>query len=132
MQLLDGVEIMYKLAIVGSRRFINYDLMCRILEPHLGNIALIISGGAIGADTLAQKFAKDNAIPIHIYYPDWKKYGKRAGFRRNVIVANLAERMIAFAYNDSRGTRHVVSKMKELNKPVTVIELGEDNVREVV
>jgi len=102
--------------------------MKEILEPHLDEISMVVSGGAIGADTLGQKFAKEFGLPILIYYPEWKKYGKRAAFRRNVLIANVAHRMIAFAYDDSRGTRHVISKMKQLEKPVTVIELGGNNV----
>jgi len=119
---------MYKVAIVGSRRFNNYEFMKHTLDSHRDKIAMIISGGARGADTLAQRYAKENGLPILIYYPDWKTYGKRAGFRRNVVVANVAEYMIAFAYSDSRGTRHVVKQMEKLGKPVTVIELGDKNV----
>ena len=99
--------------------------MRRVLDPHVNDISMIISGGAKGADTLAQRYARDNGIPIYIIYPDYRKYGKVAPFRRNVIIANLAEKMIAFAYSDSRGTRHAVNKMKQLNKPVVVIELDQ-------
>ena len=55
-----------KLAIVGSREFENYDLLCaevaKIQETQ--NIELIVSGGAKGADTLAKKFAAINHIPL--------------------------------------------------------------------
>ena len=119
---------MYKVAIVGSRKFCDYKLMKEILDPVRDKIAMIISGGAIGADTLAQQYAKDNGLTILIYYPEWKKYRKKAGFIRNVKIANVAERMIAFAYPDSRGTRHVVRKMKDLNKPACVVELQHENL----
>ena len=118
-------EEMYKVAIVGSRRFKDYAFMKEILDPQLNKISLIISGGAIGADTLAQRYAKENGIPIQIYYPIYKKYGKKAPLVRNVIIANLCEKMVAFAYPDSRGTRHVVKKAKDLDKDVVVIELKE-------
>jgi len=114
---------MYKIAIVGSRTFTDYEFMKQILDAHKDKIALIISGGADGADTLAQRYAKENAIPIHIYYPDWKNYGKRAGFRRNVIIANLAEKMIAFWDGKSKGTKHSIDKMKQLGKPIVVIQI---------
>lgn len=112
---------MYKVAVVGSRRFTDYDLMKQILNQQHDKIGMIISGGAKGADTLAQRYAKDNGIPMHIIYPEYEKYGKRAPLRRNVTIANLAEKMIAFGYPDSRGTRHVVDKMKQLNKPYVFI-----------
>jgi predicted Rossmann fold nucleotide-binding protein DprA/Smf involved in DNA uptake len=118
----------YKTAIVGSRRFNDYELMKKVLDPVKDKIGMIISGGAIGADTLAQRYAKENGIVIVIYYPNYSKYGKKAPLVRNVVIANMAEKMIAFAYKDSIGTRHVISKMKQLGKPVAIIELeGEDN-----
>ena len=116
---------MYKLAIVGSRRFNDYSLMKEVLIDQVDNIVLIVSGGAIGADTLAQRFAKDNGIDIHIYYPKYNLYGKKAPLERNERIAQRCEKMIAFAYPDSKGTRHVVSVTKGLGKEVVVIELEE-------
>ena len=107
----------YKVAIVGSREFTDYSIVKEALDNIKDKIALIISGGAKGVDTLAQRYACENGIPIHIYYPNYSKYGKKAPFVRNVVIANLAEYMIAFGHMDSKGTRHVVNKMKELNKP---------------
>lgn len=122
---LEKLLKMYKIAIVGSRDFVNYSLMKKTLDPHLDKIGMIVSGGAKGADILAQRYAQENAIPIHIIYPDWKKYGKRAGFRRNVQIANLAERMIAFWDGESRGTKHSIDKMKQLEKPVVIIDIDQ-------
>ena len=122
---LEKLLKMYKIAIVGSRGFVNYSLMKKTLDPHLDKIGMIVSGGAKGADTLAQRYAQDNAIPLYIIYPDWKKYGKRAGFRRNVMIANLAERMIAFWDGESRGTKHSIDKMKQLEKPVVIIDIDQ-------
>ena len=114
----------FKLAIVGSRDFTDYALMKKVLDPQLEKISLIISGGAKGADTLAQRYAKENGIPIHIYYPNYKEFGYSAPLRRNVVIANLAERMVAFGYADSKGTRHVVNKMAQLKKPYIFIQLS--------
>lgn len=54
-----------RLAIVGSREFENYDLVCekvaKIQETQ--KIDLIVSGGAKGADTLAKKYAALNHNP---------------------------------------------------------------------
>lgn len=111
---------MYKLAIVGSRRFTNYDHMCRVLETPRENglIKLIVSGGARGADSLAQRYAKEFGLPIMIYYPDWEKYGKAAGVIRNQYIVDDADMMIAFAYDDSRGTRDSIRKMEKAKKPL--------------
>ena len=62
-----------KLAIVGSREFGNYDLVCAEIEKLKKNgqkIELIVSGGAKGADTLAKKYAALNRIPFMEFCPD--------------------------------------------------------------
>ncbi len=116
---------MYKLAIVGSRRFHDYDLMKKILDPYLKQIKHIISGGAMGADTLAQRYAKDNGLAIKIYYPDWEKHGKAAGVIRNTCIVAECDGMLAFAYPDSKGTRDSVKKAIRKRVDVVVIELEE-------
>jgi len=74
-----------KLLVAGSRDYYDYDefsdIMNFIHEKH--NIAEIVSGGARGADTLAERWAKANNIPIKIFKADWDTYGKSAGFIRN-------------------------------------------------
>ncbi len=110
-----------KLAIVGSRRFNNYTLLKTILSPYRDKITMVVSGGAIGADTLAQRYAKENGIPILIHYPDYKKYGKGAPTRRNLDIVNDAESMIAFPLEDSVGTWHAIKAMEKLGKPVEKI-----------
>lgn len=116
---------MYKVAIVGSRRFSDYETFCKVLDPILPKIALVVSGGARGADSMAERYAKEHGIVLLVYPADWKKYGKRAGFRRNVVIANVADKMVAFVDKESRGTRHAIKKMQQLKKPVVVIDLDE-------
>ena len=116
---------MYKLAIVGSRRFNDYSLLKEILDPYLGKILYIISGGAMGADNLARRYAKDTGLPIKIYYPDWKNHGKAAGVIRNTFIVKECDKMIAFAYPDSKGTRDSIKKAERKGINVVVIELEE-------
>jgi len=49
-----------KLAIVGSRGFNNYILFEKTMAEFNLNISLIISGGAVGADTFAEIWANKN------------------------------------------------------------------------
>ena len=55
---IDHINLM-KLAIVGSRTFTDYEVFQTILLEHyqISEIETIISGGATGFDTLAEKFA---------------------------------------------------------------------------
>ena len=72
-----------KLAIIGSRDFTDYDLLSKELEQYKDKITRVISGGAKGADTLGERWAKENNIPIQIFLPDWNKHSKGAGLLRN-------------------------------------------------
>jgi hypothetical protein len=100
-----------RLAIVGSRTFKNFKRFKEILDKLRGNglkVSRITSGGAIGADSLAEKYAKQNDIPLHIYKPDWDKYGKRAGFIRNHEIVDNSDFLIAFWNGVSKGTQHSI------------------------
>jgi hypothetical protein len=120
-----GKILMSKLAIVGSRGFNNYKLMKEILDPYLDKIYLIVSGGARGADSLAQLYAKQRGLPIMIFYPDYEKYGKKAPLIRNGQIVEFADKMIAFPIKGSRGTWHAIKAMQSLEKPYRVINSEE-------
>lgn len=80
----------------------------------------IIHGGAKGIDSLAGLIARhDHRFVEHIFLPDWKQYGKKAGpIRNGQMVARLVEHkeqgaacfVLAF-HNDlagSKGTKDCV------------------------
>ena len=113
-----------KVAVVGSRTFSNFDLLVKtLLEYHASTgIALIVSGGAAGADSMAEKFAKIHGIPTSIHLPDWKKYGRAAGIIRNKDI--IAECDVCFAFWDgsSRGTKNDIELCNKLNKTCHIIK----------
>lgn len=113
-----------KLLIVGSRSFVNYEQMKDQIYSlySVDEIEMIISGGAKGADSLAQKFAEQHEISFKEFPADWSAYGKRAGILRNIEMVNVADRVIAFWDGKSSGTRFTISYTKEQNKPITVFE----------
>jgi hypothetical protein len=111
-----------KLAIVGSRSFDDYKLMEKELLPLIGSIDTIISGGAKGADSLAERFADNYFIPTIIFKPDWNKFGKRAGFIRNKDIINNADKVIAFWDRKSRGTSNSIDLAISQNKLLKIIE----------
>lgn len=108
-----------KLAIIGSRTFNDYELLKK--ECDNLNIEEIISGGAKGADSLGEKYAIENNIKFTIFKPDWKKYGKRAGFLRNIDIINSCDSVLAFWDGNSKGTQHSINLGHKHNKPVTII-----------
>jgi len=110
-----------KVAIIGSREFYDYDLLCKSLEHVKDKITLIISGGARGADSLAERFALENNIPTRIFKPDWDRLGKRAGFMRNKDIVSNADVIIAFWNGVSPGTASSIDLAEEYEKPIKVI-----------
>lgn len=108
-----------KVAVIGSRGFTDYEEMKRILSSI--KITLLISGGAIGADKLGERYAKENNIETKIYLPDWNKHGKCAGFLRNTQIIEDAELVIAFWNGNSKGTLDSIKKAEKLNKKTLII-----------
>ena len=113
-----------KLAIVGGRTFKNYSLLCQKVKEFCGDQTpeLIVSGGARGADTLGEKYAKDNDIKTLIFKPDWSR-GKRSGLVRNSDIVNAATHVIAFVVPESRGTWDTIKKAYRKGIPVKIIKV---------
>lgn len=112
-----------KLAVVGSRNFNDYDLLKKYLDKihSVEPITLIVSGGAKGADSLSERWAKEKNIPTDIYYPDWKKFGKKAGYIRNQDIIKNSNKCIAFWDGVSKGTRHSIDLCKKQNKKCKIV-----------
>lgn len=112
-----------RLAVVGSRSFVNYPLLKQQLDKIQlqVNIEVIVSGGAKGADLMAERWAEENNIPTQIYKPDWKKYGNAAGPMRNKDIVADADLVIAFWNGWSSGTASSIGLAKEMGKGLIVI-----------
>ena len=111
------------LAVVGSREFNNYDLLKKTLDKF--DIQCIVSGGAPGADTLAENYAHTNKISTKIFRPDWQKHGKKAGFLRNALIVEACDMLIAFWDGQSRGTQHSINMCKKAGKQVHIVRYKE-------
>ena len=119
----------HSIAIVGSRQLSEegveraVELIQETIEHALGGLAKpvqLVSGGAVGVDRMAERLFKAAGLPVKIFYPDWKTYGKRAGYLRNEQIVNAADTMLAIWDGVSKGTRHSIELMKKAGKPVQV------------
>lgn len=112
-----------KVAIIGSRNLNNLDLVWNTLV-NLKDISVeeIISGGAKGADSLAEKYAKEKGIPIKIFLPDYKRYGRGAPIKRNEQIIDAAELVIAFWDGKSTGTKNAITLAQKYNKRILIID----------
>lgn len=87
--------------IAGCRSFEDYSVAKKYIDMCLKNIRkeykiIIISGGAKGADKLGERYAHENKMKCIYYYPDWERYGKSAGPRRNSEMVKKADYVICF------------------------------------
>lgn len=112
-----------KLAVIGSRSFNDYSLLKQYLDKihSIQPITCIISGGAKGADTFGEQWSDENGIEKKIFYPDWNKYGKRAGFLRNVDIITEADKVIAIWDGVSKGTKSSIDLAEKQNKKCKIV-----------
>lgn len=101
-----------KLIIAGGREFTDYNRLVETMSRLNLPVSTVISGKARGADTLGERWAKENGIKLEIYPAQWDKYGKRAGYIRNEQMAEVADAVVAFWDGKSRGTQHMINYAK--------------------
>ena len=120
-----------KLAIVGSRNFTDYELFKEKSQEFLlkwkesdqefdiDNI-VVVSGGAKGTDSLAEQWADEKGYEKTIFYPDWKRWGRGAGLKRNTQIVEECTHMIAFPSKSGRGTQDSIRKEQKGLIPIQI------------
>jgi hypothetical protein len=106
-------------AIIGSRTF--NDLSLALVELDKFDITHVVSGGAKGADTIAEQWAYQKEIETTVHYPNWSKHGKAAGFIRNKAIIDDCEQVIAFWDGHSKGTENSINIARASKKPCHII-----------
>lgn len=119
-----------KIAIVGSRTFEGFDnlvIMNNFIVEKIDTeeVEEVVSGGAVGADSLGRVFAETYNIPIKEFLPDWKLYGKRAGIIRNHDIIKRADIVFAFWDGKSSGTRSSIKIARNLGKELHIYYIEE-------
>lgn len=115
--------------VVGSRSFDDYALMKDKLDVLLRNQTkiVIVSGGAKGADTLAEQYAKDKGYQTIVFPAKWDEHGKSAGYIRNAEMHEFISRFskrgcVAFWDGKSKGTKHNFELAERYNTPLKVVK----------
>jgi hypothetical protein len=122
---------MLRIIIAGSRDFNDYELLKITLNEYLfynnhlkwnKKEVKIVSGGAIGADALGERYAKENLYYQNIFRPDWKLHGKAAGPIRNKLMAENADVLIVFWNGESKGTADMIKQGEKKGLKVLIIK----------
>lgn len=124
----------YVIGVVGSRNLTDDKLVYANLTALINSLIkyhvisnwssiIILSGKARGIDSIARQYAIDHNLTDVNILPDWKKYGKSAGFKRNYYIVYHSDRIIAFQKNNSRGTQNSINHAANLYIPCHVIKV---------
>lgn len=113
-----------KIAIVGSRKFNDYPLLKNVVKDfidHQNDVKItIVSGGAKGADALAEKFAQEFEFEMKIFHPNWEQLGNKACSARNTQIVAFSDIVFAFWDGKSPGTNDSITKAKQMHKQLII------------
>lgn len=120
-----------KVAVIGSRNINDVSLIHEKLDQihSLNNISVIVSGGAKGVDSIAEKWAVNNKIHSEIYKPDYITYSKTpkiAPLQRNKTIVDNSDIVIAFWDGKSKGSKFTIDYANKQNKQVEIILCQEE------
>jgi hypothetical protein len=107
-----------KTAVIGSRTITSPKQVTDQIENL--QITELISGGADGVDTIAEKWAKLAGIKTTIIKPDYERYGKQATLIRNKEIIDRADMVIAIWDGKSKGTLHAIEYAKKTGKKISL------------
>lgn len=104
--------------ICGGRDFDNYALMedalaKLILHPE---DAIIFHGDARGADSLADRWAREHGVPVKAFPADWDRHKKAAGPIRNRQMLMEGRPDVVIAFPGGPGTKNMVEQADRLRQ----------------
>jgi hypothetical protein len=112
-----------KTIIAGSRTITDMAVLIEAIKDANFEITEIISGGARGVDSLAERYAQLIHIPSKVIDANWRLNGKLAGFVRNEEMAQQAEALIAIWDGQSKGTKHMIETAIRYHLKIYVKEM---------
>jgi len=87
-------------------------------------ITEIVSGAALGVDTLGEQYADKYGIEKSIFPAKWSEFGRRAGSLRNEDMAKYADvAVVMMVKGGSTGSKDMIDRMMRKNKPYMAFEV---------
>ena len=123
------------IAVVGTRNFTDKDTFKRIINVVItieGIPNKIVSGGAIGADTLALEWAIENSTEILVFKPRYEDFPKKkrwmASKERNTTIVDNSDIVLAFWDMESTGTKDTINKSIKKGKKIYLYNIKENKI----
>ena len=109
-----------KVVICGARDWDDEE-MIRARMKKLPGDSVIITGGASGADTIADAIAKKFMFSRIVCNANWERYGRAAGPIRNREMLEMGpDLVIAFKGKKSKGTQNTITQAKKMGIEVEI------------
>jgi hypothetical protein len=116
-----------RILICGDRRWTDK----AALDAYVAQLpadAVVITGGARGADTMAFFAATARGMKTIVFVADWKRYGRAAGPIRNRRMLEARPDVVAYAHDDlesSKGTKNMVELARKAG-------VSTENIRDAI
>lgn len=117
-----------KLIVAGGRDFYSeadYRLLSDVLDNLFGDYStdelVVFSGGAQGADTLGEGWAKRKGFEIQRFPAGWSIHGKADGPMRNKQMAELADALVLFWDGESKGSKNMLANALKQRLDIVII-----------
>lgn len=124
---------MTRLLIAGCRDFTDYEKFCKIVDEHMKLLCFhpenttIISGGAPGTDTMAERYANEHEFVFFEFLANWS-IGKKAGPMRNKQMAENCNAALLFWDSKSPGTKNMLGHLNRLSIPTSIKYIGDKKI----
>jgi hypothetical protein len=99
-----------RVLVCGGRDYSDRETLFSTLD-RLG-VTAIITGGARGADSLAERWTYERGVPVERYEADWRRHGSAAGPIRNQEMLDQGHPDLVLAFPGGRGTADMVRRAR--------------------
>jgi len=117
---------MIKIIIAGGRDYTDVSAMevgfLKHFNKYRNDQVEIVSGMARGADSVGVELAMKYDLVVHEYPALWHMYGRSAGYKRNVHMAENATHLLAFWDGMSKGTEHMINIAKRMGLKTIIVK----------
>lgn len=112
-----------KVLVCGGRDYTDAEMIASVLSKlHTEQrITNLITGGAKGADALAEQWAVEKKISVARYPANWHAHGRGAGPRRNQHMLDASKPQLVVAFPGGKGTQDMIRRADKAK--VSVIEI---------
>lgn len=119
-----------KVIVAGSRSVVDFAPVAMAIARSGFGITQLVSGVARGVDTIGERWAHGKRVPVVRFPAGWRDrdgcVDRRAGFARNVRMAEYADALVAVWDGESPGTKHMIETARHYGLEVYVAMIGEN------